>query len=48
MAGRSSALADIVVLDERLVSVEPTDFEQRRSVELRLKLRVWASAVAAG
>ena len=48
MAGRSSAVFDGVALDERLAAIGPTEIERCRSTELRLKLGVWASAVASG
>ena len=48
MAERSGVVFDGVVLDEWLAAIGPTDVERCRSTELRLKLRVWARAIAAG
>jgi len=48
VAGRSGVVFDGVVLDERLAAIGPSDVERCRSTELRLKLRIWARAVAAG
>ena len=48
MARRFSAWFEVVALDERLAAVELIAFERRRSIALRLKLCIWASASVAG